>query len=499
MEYNYSYSKDLVLPEMHRAAKGSERAKVRKLLKGGANPNETGNYNDTPLMWAAHGGNRGIVADLLEAGADVKAIDDNQSTPLLFAAERGRDEVITDLLAAGANVKAADMLGMTALHYAAFADSPECIAILVRGRANINCISADGYAPLHFAAFFGHPAAIRALVKGGADVKLADKADGHTALHFAAREGDDVSIRVLADYRINLDATNKMGNTAIHMAAHYGHNEVVDALIDCGAKVNLLNKMNQTPLLLAQRAGHANVADTLITADESIKPASPPKSNNTAGQVYDGAWRRIVFIESYGGIGSGVIIAPNLVATNFHVVEHGGIEVFKAEETEEGMPFRKTKERGIDRYIPYSADICAASRRQDFCLLNVDRLGGEEVKVRASHTLGVGEDVYAIGNPVGKDLTLSAGVISQLRNNSKDKCREIQTNAAISPGSSGGGLFDRDGNLVGITTRGELKEKGDPRVPQNLNFAIPADLIWGHWPALYKSKPATKGKKGGKR
>lgn len=75
----------------------------------------------------------------------------------------------------------------------------------------------------------------------------------------------------------------------------------------------------------------------------------------------------------------------------------------------------------------------------------------------------IGDRVYAIGSPGGLTNSLSEGLISGLRQSGNVKL--IQTTAAISPGSSGGGLFNRAGQLIGITTfklaRGE-----------NLNFAV---------------------------
>jgi S1-C subfamily serine protease len=64
-------------------------------------------------------------------------------------------------------------------------------------------------------------------------------------------------------------------------------------------------------------------------------------------------------------------------------------------------------------------------------------------------------------------------VLSGLRE--VDARRFVQTTAPISPGSSGGGLFDRWGNLVGVTT---MILVGSDRVNQALNFAIPADSFW---------------------
>lgn len=92
----------------------------------------------------------------------------------------------------------------------------------------------------------------------------------------------------------------------------------------------------------------------------------------------------------------------------------------------------------------------------------------QPIFLRLSAKLAIGERVYAVGAPEGLESTFSEGIISSLREN--DGVHVIQTSAPISPGSSGGGLFDAQGNLVGITTF-YLKEG------QSLNFAVPADGI----------------------
>ena len=74
--------------------------------------------------------------------------------------------------------------------------------------------------------------------------------------------------------------------------------------------------------------------------------------------------------------------------------------------------------------------------------------------------------------PRGLELTMSAGIVSSLRKNNAGQVVLVQTSASISGGSSGGGLFDDSGALVGLTTIGSVT--GDA---QNLNFAIPADWI----------------------
>jgi S1-C subfamily serine protease len=85
----------------------------------------------------------------------------------------------------------------------------------------------------------------------------------------------------------------------------------------------------------------------------------------------------------------------------------------------------------------------------------------------------VGEAAYTLGSPVGLELTLSNGIVSGRREEGGH--RYVQTTAPISPGSSGGGLFDARGNLIGITT---LALVGREHLNQSLNFAIAADAFW---------------------
>ena len=88
--------------------------------------------------------------------------------------------------------------------------------------------------------------------------------------------------------------------------------------------------------------------------------------------------------------------------------------------------------------------------------------------------LSVGDEVYAVGAPAGLELSLSRGIVSQLRGAfGKRSAPLVQTDAAISPGSSGGGLFNKAGELVGITT---FKWQGE-----SLNFALPAEWIEELW------------------
>ncbi len=104
---------------------------------------------------------------------------------------------------------------------------------------------------------------------------------------------------------------------------------------------------------------------------------------------------------------------------------------------------------------------------KDFCVRDAGGLSGKPAQQGRAADLNVGDPVYAVGAPQGLELSISDGIVSQLRGGQPPL---IQTTAAISPGSSGGGLFDGEGRLVGLTTR--YIEGG-----QNLNFAIPVEWV----------------------
>lgn len=148
--------------------------------------------------------------------------------------------------------------------------------------------------------------------------------------------------------------------------------------------------------------------------------------------------------------GSGVAISENQVVTNFHVVR-------------DGDDLRVKQGQGTWR-----AEVMQIDPAHDLCILSVPGLQGDAVSLRDSSTLAVGEPVYALGAPAGLELTFTDGIISGIRTEAQG--RVIQTNAAISPGSSGGGLFDNQGQLVGITS---FYLRGT----QSLNFAVPAERI----------------------
>jgi serine protease Do len=150
--------------------------------------------------------------------------------------------------------------------------------------------------------------------------------------------------------------------------------------------------------------------------------------------------------------GSAVAISTSEAITNCHVVVHA-----KSITVSQGA-----KE--------LAAEIIIADPQSDRCYLKVhDGTLNPILGLRGFSDLAIGETVYTIGSPRGLDSTLAQGLLSGLRKMAGT--HYIQISAPISNGSSGGGLFDDKGNLIGITT---LMMKDS----QNLNFAIAASEYW---------------------
>jgi S1-C subfamily serine protease len=114
-----------------------------------------------------------------------------------------------------------------------------------------------------------------------------------------------------------------------------------------------------------------------------------------------------------------------------------------------------------------------ADPASDRCVLSVTDTTLVPIRgIRRQSELQVGEPMYTLGSPNGLELSLSNGILSGIRE--EDGKSYVQTTAPISPGSSGGGLFDARGNLVGITTAMLV---GHEHLNQSLNFAIPAEAF----------------------
>lgn len=156
--------------------------------------------------------------------------------------------------------------------------------------------------------------------------------------------------------------------------------------------------------------------------------------------------------------GSGVIISEDgSIVTNHHVIEGA---------TDITVTLRNGDE--------YSATLVGSDQQHDIAVIKIN---GKNLTTAtfATYQLKVGQTVVVIGNPLGSlGGTVTDGIISALDRDIKIDgvtMRLLQTNASINSGNSGGGMFDLDGNLIGIVN---AKSTGDN--VEGLGFAIPADI-----------------------
>lgn len=159
----------------------------------------------------------------------------------------------------------------------------------------------------------------------------------------------------------------------------------------------------------------------------------------------------VVAVETDLGSGSGFVIGEGLVATNYHVIENGTkIKI-------------KTKRGTLAREV----EVVEAAPDADLAILSFEASKPiKAVKLGNSKKVREGDPVVAIGNPLGLEHTMTDGIVSAVR--IYDSREWIQISVPISPGSSGGPLFDGRGRVVGITTAGFVEG-------QNLNLAVPVN------------------------
>lgn len=152
-------------------------------------------------------------------------------------------------------------------------------------------------------------------------------------------------------------------------------------------------------------------------------------------------------VETYG---SAVAVTHNIIATNCHLAKDGKRLIVAVNNK------------------PYDAEIVAKNLNQDICLLKIQDVTLVPIKLRPSRDLNIGEDVYAIGNPNLLEKYIARGIYSKY--DTDDNGIWLLSDVATAPGSSGGGLFDHDGNLIGITTGGEGALK-------NITYSAAVDWI----------------------
>lgn len=164
------------------------------------------------------------------------------------------------------------------------------------------------------------------------------------------------------------------------------------------------------------------------------------------------------------GSGSGVVMSTDgYIITNHHVIDGGDIFTI---EFEDGRV--------------YEAELIGSDDLTDIAVLRIDADAVTPAEFGSSDALGQGDPVVAIGNPLGQDggSSVSVGIVSAFDRRVEFGGDEtlfgmIQTDAAINSGSSGGGLFDVEGRLIGITSAIGVSQAG----PEGIGYAIPIELV----------------------
>ncbi|MSA72262.1 S1C family serine protease [Holdemania massiliensis] len=156
------------------------------------------------------------------------------------------------------------------------------------------------------------------------------------------------------------------------------------------------------------------------------------------------------------GAGSGVIISEDgYIVTNNHVIEDARSILV-----------------ALHDGTTYEAQLVATDSKMDIGVIKIEASGLTPAILGDSDSLSVGEPVVAVGNPLGQlGGTVTNGIVSALDREiilNNEHRNLLQTNAAINPGNSGGGLFNADGELIGIVV---AKSSGED--VEGLGFAIP--------------------------
>lgn len=201
----------------------------------------------------------------------------------------------------------------------------------------------------------------------------------------------------------------------------------------------------------------ASKTSALSTSDIVKKTANSVVEIVTEATVSGG------FSQRYAtkGAGSGVIISDDgYIITNYHVIEGAN----------------KITVTLRDGETSYEAKLIGSDEDNDIALLKIDATGLSAAEIGNSSDLVVGDYVIAIGNPLGTlGGTVTDGIISALAREVTIENKNLtllQTNAQISPGNSGGGLFNAEGKLVGI-----VNAKDSATEVEGIAFAIPINTV----------------------
>lgn len=244
----------------------------------------------------------------------------------------------------------------------------------------------------------------------------------------------------------------------------------------CGAGI-MAGSMNSRIVAVEQMLEEQTKETLSIGSQTSSTPA--PVSTTTAAKpiaaIYDQACNEVVGIttevtytnffgqtSSSAVSGSGFIVSPDgYILTNYHVIEYA----YKGNYAITVMLHDGTR---------YDASIVGVEDCNDIAVLKIDASGLDPVTFGDSDKLSVGDDVYAVGNPLGElEFSMTTGHVSALdrlitTEDGSEAINMFQIDAAVNSGNSGGPVYNANGEVVGIVTA----KYSDTGV-EGLGFAIP--------------------------
>jgi serine protease Do len=215
---------------------------------------------------------------------------------------------------------------------------------------------------------------------------------------------------------------------------------------------------------IKQRTGaSARTEEADASNEHSYRTAKLPV--RTIKELADAYGEGVVLVQTPGGLGSGFLInEAGYCVTNFHVVEK--------ETRIAATIFHRGKSGEFERRRIQDVKIVALNPFFDLALLQIPAqtdLKFRPVYLAKESDLREGDEVFAIGNPLGLERSVSQGIVST-RNRNFNGMVFIQTTCQINPGNSGGPLFNLKGEVVGVTNMKLLFSEG-------LGFAIPVSAL----------------------
>lgn len=255
------------------------------------------------------------------------------------------------------------------------------------------------------------------------------------------KKGSKVLLRVLACVGVAaLGFGGGLGGAVVASRAGLTGNQVVVQQVERSTDATAAGSTDGTSMSVQQIASVASPSVVAITTEQM-----------SSSQTWFGGY----YVQS--GAGSGVIISQDgYILTCAHVVS--------------GATSVKVQLNGSDE--SYDATVVGQDSTSDIAVLKIDATGLTPAVIGDSDALAVGEVAVAVGNPLGTlSNTVTDGIVSALNRQVTVQDNDmtlIQTDASISPGNSGGGLFNANGELIGI-----VNAKSSSSDAEGLGFAIP--------------------------